>query len=88
MSQWWSWILTVYGIIGLYLIGKKLKIGWTVGILTQFLWFAYAVTTKQWGFIISAIVHIVVYFVCLERWNREEKEKRLLMKATDERLPS
>jgi dolichol kinase len=49
------------GVAGLYLAGKKNIWGWAVGFAAQFLWLAYALVTRQYGFIISAVVYGVVY---------------------------
>lgn len=70
MSAYWSWILTAVGVTGLYLAGRKNWIGWAVGLGAQVLWLAYAVTTRQWGFLVSAGAYGWVYFTNLRRWLR------------------
>lgn len=74
VAWWWSWLLMAVGVTGLYLAGSKRKIGWFIGIAVQLLWVTYAVVTKQWGFIASAIVYGAVNIRNWRRWRREEME--------------
>lgn len=79
MSPWWSWLLTAVGVFGLYLAGRKSKAGWAVGFGAQTLWIAYAIATRQWGFIASALAYGTVYARNWLRWRREaaaEKQPR------------
>jgi hypothetical protein len=70
----WSWLLTGVGVFGLYLIGRKLVLGWIVGILAQVLWVAYAYVSGQPGFYVSAIAYGLVYAVSLRRWIRQARD--------------
>jgi hypothetical protein len=54
ISWWWSWLLTICGVVGLMLAGSQMHIGWLIGIAGQLLWVAYALYTQQWGFLVSA----------------------------------
>ena len=69
--QLWSWILTAVGVCSLYLAGRRSVWGWAVGIGAQMLWFAYAVTTKQWGFLVSCFAYGSVYVINFRRWRAE-----------------
>ncbi len=71
-GQWWSWSLAAIGITGLWLAGSEHKSGWIVGILVQSLWIVYAVMTRQWGFIASAIAYGAVNTRNLVRWMRRD----------------
>lgn len=68
MIAYWSWILTAVGVFGLYLAGRKSPWGWAVGIGAQVLWFAYAVSTRQWGFVVSCIAYGAVYVRNFQAW--------------------
>lgn len=71
MSWWWSYLLTAVGVLGLYLAGKKDRRGWVVGMGAQLLWFAYAISTRQWGFIGSCVAYGSVYTRNFLAWRRE-----------------
>lgn len=68
---WWSIILAAVGIAGLYVAGRKLWWGWLIGLGAQVLWVAYAVATRQWGFIASALAYSVVYGRNALAWRRK-----------------
>ena len=68
----WSYTLAGLGVISLYLTGKKLKIGWVVGIVNSVLWIAYGLITEQYGFIASAVVFITVQARNYHSWHKEE----------------
>lgn len=72
MSQWWSWILAAIGITGLYLAGRNNKAGWLVGLSAQVLWFAYGISTRQWGFLVTAAGYAWVYASNWRRWRVKE----------------
>lgn len=70
MNPYWSYVLTAVGVFGLYLAGRKSPWGWAVGIGAQGLWFAYAVATQQWGFIVSCLAYGTVYAKNFRAWRR------------------
>jgi hypothetical protein len=59
------------GVFGLYLAGRKVWWAWGVGIGAQVLWFAYAVSTQQWGFIVSCLAYGWVYTKNFLAWRSE-----------------
>lgn len=71
--MFWSYLLSAIGIYGLYLAGKKVKWAWLVGASAQTLWIVYALSTKQYGFIVSAIAYAFVYLKNHYEWNRKVK---------------
>jgi nicotinamide riboside transporter PnuC len=70
---WWSVLLTAVGVLGIWLAGQRNSWGWAVGLGAQVLWIAYAVATRQWGFIGSAAAYGFVYARALYRWRRDER---------------
>lgn len=70
----WSFILTGVGLMALWLIGKKIIWGWAIGIGLQFLWFAYATSTEQYGFIASCILYGYVNTKNFVEWRRDERK--------------
>jgi len=63
MISWcWGLALTVAGIAGVWLVaGRFQKVGWALLCLGQGLWIAYALLTKQLGFIPGVIGYALVY---------------------------
>lgn len=72
---WWSVLLTVVGVFGLWLAGRHSPWGWAVGIAAQTLWITYAVATEQWGFIGSALAYGLVSARNLRAWRREAADR-------------
>ncbi|MEU5963869.1 hypothetical protein ABZ777_21925 [Micromonospora parva] len=68
--QLWSWLLMAVGVTGLYLAGKRSWTGWAVGLAAQLLWLAYAITSEQWGFLVSCFAYGAIYIRNLRAWLR------------------
>jgi len=69
----WSWILAVIGVTGIFFVGKKVVWAWLVLLVNEFIWIAYAITTKQYGFIVMATAYAIVYVRSYLSWNLEAK---------------
>lgn len=72
MFQYWSWILTAVGVFGLWLAGRRNRAGWAVGLSAQGLWVAYALSTGQHGFLLSAAAYGWVYLKNFRGWKKPE----------------
>lgn len=75
MNLWWSIALAVIGILGIWLAGRKNRVGWAIGVGAQVLWIVYAVVTRQWGFIASALAYGSVYGLNWWRWSKARNAK-------------
>lgn len=73
---WWSWLLTIIGITGFVLAGRKVWWAWYVNIGCQGLWFAYAIVSKQYGFIASALLYTIVFSQNAKKWTKEYSEAK------------
>lgn len=71
----WSFVLAAVGIAGIYLAGRKSKWGWGLGLFAQILWVVFALTTAQYGFILTAVAYGAVYGKNLYQWHREDSQK-------------
>ncbi len=71
--MWWSWVLALIGMSGLYLTTKKLRVGFMVGMAVQVLWIVYAITTNQYGFIFSALGYGAVNALGYYRWRKDAR---------------
>lgn len=73
IQWWWSWLLSAFGITGIWLAGSKRSVGWLIGIMTQFLWITYAVVSHQYGFILASLCYGGVYLRNYLAWRKSEK---------------
>ncbi|ALY10549.1 hypothetical protein FDH86_gp014 [Arthrobacter phage Tank] len=69
----WSIALSVIGLAGLYFAGNKSQLGWAIGLSVQVLWIIFAITTTQWGFILSALGYGLMN---LRNWRKWRADKR------------
>lgn len=74
-NQLWSWILTIVGVTGFILAGRRVWWAWHVNLFCQILWFTYAFVTAQYGFIAAALVYSVVFTQNAVKWTRERSER-------------
>lgn len=72
---WWSVLLAVVGLVGLFVAGKKNHWGWFIGLVAQLLWIVYAFVTNQWGFYLSAAGYGAMYGYNWWQWRKEHKAK-------------
>lgn len=72
----WSFVLAAVGIAGIYLAGRKSKWGWGLGLAAQVLWVVFALTTAQYGFILTAVAYGAVYGKNLWQWHQEDSQRK------------
>jgi hypothetical protein len=70
--MFWSWILAVIGVAGIYFVGRKTIWGWLVLLFNEALWITYALITDQYGFIFSALAYAIVYIRSYIHWSKEK----------------
>jgi hypothetical protein len=63
-----SYVISIFSLISLWLVGNKNKWGWVVGILNQILWTIYAIRLQQWGLLIGVVAYTIVNVRNLIRW--------------------
>lgn len=73
---WWSYLLTAVGLTGFFLAGRKVWWAWYINIGCQVLWFAYALITQQYGFIVAAFAYTFVFTQNAVKWTRERPPRR------------
>lgn len=64
-------MLATIGVFGLWLTTHRMWEGFAVGVAVQILWIAYALATRQYGFIASALAYGTVNSLGLYRWTRK-----------------
>ena len=73
--MWWSVVLAVIGVFGLYLTTRKMAAGYAVGVGVQVLWITYAIVTAQYGFIFSALAFGAVNALGFYKWTTKGKKR-------------
>lgn len=69
----WSIVLASIGILGLFLAGSKNQWGWAISFAAQILWIVFALVSKQYGFILSALAYGWVYARNYLKWRSEQE---------------
>ena len=69
--MYWSYLLAVIGVAGIYFVGRKTIWGWFVLLFNEVLWIAYAIKTQQYGFIFSAIAYAIIYIRSYVHWSKD-----------------
>ena len=69
-----SYVLAAVGVTGIFFVGRKTIWGWLVLLTNECIWIAYALATKQYGFILMATAYSAVYIKSYLAW-REEAAK-------------
>lgn len=70
----WSYILAAIGVTGIFFVGRKTIWGWLILLINECIWVAYALATKQYGFILMATAYSAVYIKSYLLWRKEDKE--------------
>lgn len=76
MIHYWSYILAPFGLLGMYVTGRKLAWGWALSSCTQLLWLTYAIDTHQWGFIPGTLGYLIIYIKNYRAWRRKPHVER------------
>ena len=75
MSQWWSWILGVNGVVALYVIGRRWWFGWAMGFANECLWLIYGTMTRQWGFVFAAVCYGAINAHNGNKWRNDDFDR-------------
>lgn len=76
MNTWWGFALSLVGVAGFLLAGRKVWWAWHVNIAAQALWLAYAIVTDQPGFLLGVAVYSIVFFRNARAWTREHNHMK------------
>ena len=76
-DQVWGWALSLVGVAGFWLAGRRVWWAWHVNLANQALWLAFAVTTRQWGFLVGVAVYTAVFTGNARRWTAERRRANL-----------
>jgi hypothetical protein len=69
-----AFLISILGVIALYLVAHGQRGGWLVGIYAQVLWAWYSIITKQWGFLLACIAYLYINIKGLLNHGRNKQE--------------
>lgn len=70
-----TWLVTIVGLTGFFLAGRKIWWSWYVNIGCQVLWVIYAITSQQYVFILAATCYTVVFTKNAISWTKAHRQK-------------
>jgi hypothetical protein len=76
-AQVWSFIVTIVGVIGFFLAGKKIWWAWYVNIFCQVLWVIFALVSGLYGFLLGTIPYTIVFVKNAISWTREYRAENV-----------
>jgi hypothetical protein len=51
------YVLSIIGVTALFVIGKRKWYGWLLAFFNECLWVVFAITTRQYGFLLGAGIY-------------------------------
>ena len=78
----WSFVLEGLGLLGAYLVAKKLWWSWLVLSANSCLWITYGWTTGQWGFVVSSTAFFGIYLRNARKWKQTESAQPAVVGVT------
>lgn len=61
-------LLSAVTIVGMWKVGEKKSVGWTIGLANQALWAVFIVAFEAWGLVPLCAALVFVYSRNLLRW--------------------
>lgn len=74
-SQFWSWVVTIVGLVGFFFAGRRKWWSWYINLGCQVLWAVYALVSHQPAFLVSVAVYSIVFARNAHRWTTEHYRK-------------
>lgn len=68
-----DWLATACGLLGVYLLGNKNKIGFVLFMLASMSWITFGVLTGSIAVIIGSSIFLMMHLRGFLRWNKEAK---------------
>lgn len=75
MGDTFSWIVTIVGLIGFELAGRKVWWAWYINIANQFAWVAFALITGYHAFLLGTAFYFVVFCKNAYLWTKNRNVK-------------
>ena len=58
-------------LVGFVVLGGKRRIGWLIGIVSEVVWIAWAISIHQYGILVMSFAFIGIYWRNWVRWGRD-----------------
>jgi hypothetical protein len=71
--QYFSYILSFFSVLSLWLMGNKSIYGMVIGLFSQVLWVIYVIWLGQYGLLIGVFAYTFVHIRNLIKWTKENK---------------
>lgn len=68
-----DWLATACGLLGVYLLGNKNKIGFVLFMVASMSWITFGVLTGSVAVIIGSTIFLMMHLRGLLKWNREAR---------------
>lgn len=62
LAQLLPWLLSAYTLAAMFVAGGRPRVGWTLALAGQPLWFAYSWAADAWGFLPLNVGLTIVYY--------------------------
>jgi nicotinamide riboside transporter PnuC len=70
----WTWLFTLMGIVAMYLLTRKNRWGYIVGLTKELIWIPYGFATHQYGFVASGIIFAAVFIRGFTLWSQPDPQ--------------
>ena len=67
--------LSIFGIAAIFLVGRKNKWGFVMGVLAQPFWLTTSYINQQWGVFFVSIIYTISWIYGIHEWFFKNKKK-------------
>jgi nicotinamide riboside transporter PnuC len=71
-----SWVLSLVGITGLVAVGRHKWWGFAIGFGNEMLWVYFAISRREYGLILGAIMYGTVNVLNMIRWRNDGSQRK------------
>lgn len=75
MTDLWSYALTLLGVAGTALVGRKVWWAQHFLLITQIPWTAFALVTGQFGFLLGVVLNSAIYVSSAREWQQQRPQR-------------
>ena len=67
-----GWLGNIFLVVGIWLIGCKLRVGFLFALVGELWWTLYARRTDQWSLLFICVVFDVIYVINYWKWGKDD----------------